>query len=496
MTDKKEEKVRVKVIVKSPAGDQSKLFEFPTLYRMDECTKMVRDKLKEGDSTGMWSDHLLFWGEKRQFFEPQKTVAFYDIRSNTELMFRKRHRAIKITFMNDSNKKFMIDETEIVKDIINSISEDLSLGCPEQLGLVAVRSEQSRAKITNFVEWQDNPKEQKKEQEKRDKTLSLLKKQVTMFDEMDQHWLDPSRPLLLQHVYDSEQIFLKFRFFNKLNLSPRKEPARLNLLYFQGVSQVLSGSAVMSQPETIRMASYILQNSVGDRESKHTMEYLDEIGIKIVGPKIALKKIWKKIAKAHDGLIGVSKQSAMYRFVIQWSRLKSFGSELYTCLIQKLRKKGVIAFKSGDIIIMIPGSKEPPMRFKMAEMRKWTHDEENENFQIVMPEDMVRLKSKFVRQMTDAIAGNISLTMLQMHSEDNTEEAADDSDEEEGDGTQTADEYWDSLATNPYDADDDFRQTVLIDDDSGQAADMAALDDLDDLENELNAAMDMGDFDE
>lgn len=478
-----EERVRVKIIIKGQAGDQTRSFEFPAMHRMDECTKMVRDKLKEGDSNIQWGDHLLFWGEKRMFFQPHRTMAYYDIRSNTELMFRKRHRAIQITFMNESMKKFMIDETEEVKDIIHSISEDMGLGCPEQLGLLAKRSEKSRAKTNDYKEYLANVAEQKADKQA-DKKSQLLKKQITMFHEMDQNWLDPSRPLLFQHVYDSETIILKFRFFNKLNLSPRKEPARLNLLYFQGVQQVITGSAVMSESETIRMASYILQVTCGDREPKHTKDYLDEINLKVCSPKYKLKKMWGKIDKAHNAMIGVSKSTAMYRFVVQWARLKSFGAELYTCLIPHLRRRGVIAFRSREIMLMIPNTKLPPKRYLMADMKKWLHDEENDSFQIVMPEDMVRIKSKFVRQMTDAVAGNISLVMLQMHSEDNTDEANEKSDDEEG-GT-TADEYWSNLATNPYDADlDDFEAKVIADGVDGDALDMAALDDLDDLAESL-----------
>ena len=98
--------------------------KFGQVMSIAEVTKEIRERTESG---GM--DHGIFYpgdeekGEPGQWLRADKTLGFYDIQSGALIQYKKKHRARKVRFLDDSLKTRLIDESAAVMEIVEQIAE-------------------------------------------------------------------------------------------------------------------------------------------------------------------------------------------------------------------------------------------------------------------------------------------------------------------------------------------------------------------------------------
>ena len=139
--------VRVSIII--VRINQTKTMKFaPNMSVYDTC-KAIREKIGE-EGTG--ADHGLFQSAvegKRpaRWLRNDRTLAYYDLQPNVnnvvfdynikkeEVIYKKKHRTIKVKLQDDTIKTVLVDDTLTVGEIVSVIGNKLSIGNPEEFSL-------------------------------------------------------------------------------------------------------------------------------------------------------------------------------------------------------------------------------------------------------------------------------------------------------------------------------------------------------------------------
>jgi hypothetical protein len=89
-----------------------KALKFGNAMSIAEVTKEIRERTESGGA-----DHGVFLpgdeekGEPGQWLRNDKTLGFYDILSGATIHYKKKHRARKVRFLDDSLKTRLLDES-------------------------------------------------------------------------------------------------------------------------------------------------------------------------------------------------------------------------------------------------------------------------------------------------------------------------------------------------------------------------------------------------
>jgi len=264
-----------------PSQGATKVIRFPESMSVHEACKTVAEKTTVGGK-----DHGLFQPKSPdvpegvgKWLAPEKSLEFYDLKTNDLLDYKKKHETLKIKFMDDTVKTMLIDTTRPVYDVVDFIGQKIGLKDRAEFGIQAER----------------NPG----------------------------MWLRNTVPLPEQ-VPTMEQTFVyKKRFFSELNVD---DPVQLHLIYSQSRDDVVAGKHPVSEDEAVLFAGIQAQVQVGDcKISIHQPGFLN---VKEYLPPFH-QRAEKNIYAEWKKLNGLTETEARRKYLDQMRTLKTFGMTVF-----------------------------------------------------------------------------------------------------------------------------------------------------------------------
>jgi len=266
-------------------ANKSQTMRFNAEMSVGEVTKAIREKTNEGGD-----DHGLFQppatNRPGRWLKPERTLQFYDITSNSELHYKKKHRNAKVKLLDGTMKTMIIDESLLVKDVV------------EQIG--------SRLSIQHWEEY----------------SLQV---------EGKPDWLNPEKTLHENDVYENTVLLLKRKFhFSDQNID-KTDPIQLHLLYVQCRDEVLKGDYPTEREEATSLAALQLQIQNGSiNPSIHKPGYLSNRLHEFLPSRWSSSGgIEKDVLREWSSHTNVSEPDGKFRYVQLVRSLKTYGITTY-----------------------------------------------------------------------------------------------------------------------------------------------------------------------
>eukprot|EP00002_Diphylleia_rotans_P006509 TRINITY_DN1586_c0_g2_i1.p1 TRINITY_DN1586_c0_g2~~TRINITY_DN1586_c0_g2_i1.p1 ORF type:complete len:1874 (-),score=553.08 TRINITY_DN1586_c0_g2_i1:211-5832(-) len=274
--------------------------------------------LKAEDGTGKW-------------LKEEKTLLFYDLKSNDVVEFRKKQRPLRIKMLDETIKTVIVDESQPVVDVVRQIAKKIGLGNADEYSLI----------------------EEKK----------------------DADWLKPTTSLHEQGISSDAVLLMKKKFFFSDANIDASDPLELHLLYVQATKQILSEELRCSMEEAIKLAALQLQASYGNHNpNKHKvgMIKLEEI-LPMTFRKA--RGIDKEIFQEHRKLTGVSDVHAKHRYVGTCRQIKTYGITFFNIKEKTKKDKKIMNRLLGitrDSILRVDAeTKSVISHYPLTHLRRW-----------------------------------------------------------------------------------------------------------------------------
>lgn len=261
------------------------MMRFTGNMSISEAIKEIREKLETGGQ-----DHGLFQpfnpkvGRASRWLRGDRTFNFYDIKSGEEIVYRKKHRPLKVLLMDDSVITVIIDDSCTVAEHCVLIAEKLDLPNPEE--------------------------------------YSLLLPNAT-------RWLHAGETLASQNIDDGTMVVFKKKYFVTDMQIDKSDIKQLGLLYHQCQKAIVAGEYPCSTEEALSCAALQLQIDHGDFiPNKHQPGFVD--AVKYLPPRNRKKKKEEQaMYRDWENLRGLKKLDAMYRYTKLCRSLATFGVQLF-----------------------------------------------------------------------------------------------------------------------------------------------------------------------
>jgi len=271
--------LNLKVLI--PSRGLQKVMRFAETMSVHEVCKQIQEKTEIGGP-----DHGLF--EPRQgescgrWLKREKTLEYYDIKSNDTVEYKKRHEPVKVKLVDDSVKTFLVDTSETVSDVMKIIGDKLSLKNVDEFGLQAEKKP--------GIWFKGN---------------MAIPEQVETMDQL---------------------ILLKKRFFvNDANVD-QDDPVQLHLVYCQCRDDVVSGKHPVSKDEAVLFASLQCQITSADyKPDQHKPGWMADREKEFFQPQWQKTDMEKLVYAEWKKLVGMTDINAKFRYIQLCRSLKTYG---------------------------------------------------------------------------------------------------------------------------------------------------------------------------
>jgi len=342
-----------------------------------EVCKQIQEKVSQGGA-----DHALLQPATEnedgygRWLRMDRTLAFYDIKNNDTVEYRKKHDIIKVKLMDGSVKTVLVDLSQEAVQVVEAIGQKINLKAAEEFALQPE---------TRMGYWLKN-------------NLSIP-----------------------EQVKNLEQTFLlkKKYFITEANVN-QEDSISLHLLYCQCRDDILSGTMPCSKEEATQLASLQLQIAVGGftPSSNRTgcKEFLPAQWQKKDIETNAINE-WKK-------LTGMTEQNAKYRYVQVCRSLKTYGMTCFKTKEKVPGKKklmdGLLCFTRDSIIRMEYETRRIISEHPFKHLLRWAASPETFTLDFgAYEEEYIVLVTTEGEMISNLIAGYIDI-MLKRHRDTGT----------------------------------------------------------------------------
>jgi len=299
--------------VKIPSQGVSKIMRFAEQMSVNEVCKLIQEKTGVGGK-----DHGLFSpveGDPStcgRWLKPERTLEYYDLKTNDTLEYKKKHDVIKVKLVDDTVKTVLVDLSAPVNEIVDVIGKKIAIKNAEEFSL----QQESKLGV----------------------------------------WLKGSLPLTEQ-VSTLDQIFLlKKKFYmNDANID-QDDPVQLHLVYCQSRDDIVSGKHPVTKDEAIQFGALQCQIQLGDfKPDVHKPGYLTLS--EYLAPQWSKKKEIERLMQAEwKKLVGMNETNARFRYVQLCRSLKTYGMTVFTVKERvpgkKKLEKALLSFTRDTIMRM------------------------------------------------------------------------------------------------------------------------------------------------
>eukprot|EP01087_Luapelamoeba_hula_P023545 TRINITY_DN867_c0_g1_i1.p1 TRINITY_DN867_c0_g1~~TRINITY_DN867_c0_g1_i1.p1 ORF type:complete len:2538 (-),score=652.11 TRINITY_DN867_c0_g1_i1:59-7672(-) len=331
---------------------QTKAMRFTSAMSISETLHEIKDKTGEGGR-----DHGLMRpadpksGRTAKWLQLDRTLMFYDIKANEELLLKKKHRPLKIELADGTIKTFLIDDSLPVADIVEEVGKKMGLRNPEEFSLRLQTGED-----------QTNAKGKKK---RKDEPESAL-------------WLHPGQALAEQGVHDEAVLVLKKKYYVDDCNVDRGDPIQLHLVYVQSHEAIVNGDHQVTKEEAYQFAALQCQIVYGNfNPEKHNEAFfksekrLESVCAKQFRKGKCIEGIineWKKLINQND-------TNAKYRYVQSCRSLKTYGITYYNVKWKAKGRKKLEPILAGitrdNIIFVDPDDREVKEEYPLTHLKRW-----------------------------------------------------------------------------------------------------------------------------
>jgi talin len=292
--------------LKVTCGEQVKTMRLTSAMSVSEaCAQLARKMGIDG------VDHGLFQpGEGKRparWLRADRTLGFYDLKNDDSLVYKKKHRPLKVLIVDGAQRTVIIDDSAVVADIVTTIGRKMALRNPEEYSLQ--RSSKDRA------------------------------------------WLNPQKTLAEQAVSATDSVVLRKKWFVTDSEVSEDDPVQLHLIYSQGQTDIVAGHHYLKDEEACLFAALQCQVQFGNYNgSIHVPGFLKGKCAEFLPPTMHKKAgDHEKVAfREYRKLTGMTETKAKYRYVQLLRSLRTHGITVFEC---KLRPKSAsskpIPFKLG-----------------------------------------------------------------------------------------------------------------------------------------------------
>ncbi|KAJ3413726.1 Talin-1 [Chytridiales sp. JEL 0842] len=340
--------------------DATKTIQLAGDLSVHEACQEIKEKF--GNSAG--NDHGLFWPDSGKWLVPNKVLDFYDIKSGDTLMFKKRHRPLKVKTLDDSMKMILVDESLSVAKVVEVVCQRFGIQNPEEYSFVpdtpALESPTTKGSPTK----KPSPL-----------TTLMSPSKGKPKDEDEPRWLNPDISLPEQGLTEVDVVILKKKFFFTDQNIDRNDPVQLNLLYNQAREMIISGKHPCTYEEASQFAAFQCQVQFGNHEpDKHKPGF---IKLKdFVPPEYRNNKdLSKKIFTEHGKLQGLSELNAKFRYVQLSRSLKTYGITFFNVKEKHAKKNKFVDILLGvtknSIVRLDVDTKDIIKSWPLTQLRRW-----------------------------------------------------------------------------------------------------------------------------
>ncbi|KAJ3121843.1 Talin-1 [Nowakowskiella sp. JEL0407] len=321
--------------------------KFNSDLSVHEACKEIREKF--GEAAG-GLDHSLYWPAQGKWLAASKVLDYYDLTSNDELEFKKKHRILKVGTVDGSIKTVLVDQSLPIQQLVEIVCEKIGIQNPEEYSFLPDTTHTSHASKSS-------------------------PKRKGMDDNEDAKWLIPDKTLGEQGIKDSEIVILKKKFFFSDQNIDRNDPIQLNLMYNHSKEMIVSGKHPCKLEEAILFASLQCQVIFGNNEpDKHKPGSL-KLSDFVPSEYLKKKELEKKIFSEHRKLQGLSELNAKFRYVQLSRSLKTYGITFFQVKERVPKKSKLVTVLLGvtkqSLVKLEVETKEILVEWKLTTLRRW-----------------------------------------------------------------------------------------------------------------------------
>ncbi|XP_047132289.1 talin-2 isoform X2 [Hydra vulgaris] len=359
-----------------------KTFQFEPSSTIQEVINLTRQKIPEAAPKPNQNYGIFYVDQndvlKSQWLENDRTLEFYGIVNGTELIYRDKHRYLKVKMLDGSVKTVMIDDSQTVGVVLETICEKVGITNVEEYSLFIEESKDEKKEefSTGTIGRKDNKSVKTStllKVEERDKQkMRTLKKKLHTDDETN--WLGHDKTLREAGVQDDSMVVLRRKYMYEQSVNI-KNPVEINLLYVQSRDAILNGTHPCTIDEAIKFAAYQIQIQHGDfDESRYKSGYID---LKDFLPKEYLKKkeAEKRVKEEHKNIMGMDALNSKYKYIQLCQNLQSYG---VTFFLVKEKMKGknklvprLLGVNKESVLRVDEKTKQVLKIWPLTQVRRW-----------------------------------------------------------------------------------------------------------------------------
>eukprot|EP00727_Mastigamoeba_balamuthi_P000217 m51a1_g10192 hypothetical protein (1719) ;mRNA; r:16827-23324 len=355
------------------AKNATRAMRFTPEMSISEALKEINEKV---GPDGGGADHGLFQravGTKTppRWLEPARTLAFYDLHHEDEVLYRKRTRVQKIKMLDGAVKSIFVDDSRPARDAVETVCGKLDIKTSEEYGLL--------------VEGKEG-------------------------------WVKLDKSLFEQEVGEETVLVLKKRFFFFDANIDKSDPMQVHVLYVQISDFIHDGKYVCSKDEAVMMAAVQAQIKYGDfnptrlKDKQAKKELLE-----LLPPQWReTKKIHEDITVEYKKLVGTTELNAKYRYIQIARALKTFGMTTFSLKIKKGRelKEELLGISRDTIVRMDGETKDVIKTYALKHVKRFASTESSVTIDFGDYEDeYYNGLTKQGREIASLISGYIDITM-------------------------------------------------------------------------------------
>lgn len=115
----------------------------------------IREKIGE---TSAQADHGLFWPTQKKWLASNRTLGYYDVKTGDNVEYKKKHRPLKVRMMDHAIKTVLVDESEAVQTIVDTICRKIGIANSEEYSLLVDTSDAGETASVHQLKKKDSKK--------------------------------------------------------------------------------------------------------------------------------------------------------------------------------------------------------------------------------------------------------------------------------------------------------------------------------------------------
>eukprot|EP01129_Flabellula_baltica_P013584 TRINITY_DN6336_c0_g1_i1.p1 TRINITY_DN6336_c0_g1~~TRINITY_DN6336_c0_g1_i1.p1 ORF type:complete len:2441 (-),score=740.57 TRINITY_DN6336_c0_g1_i1:26-7348(-) len=312
---------------------QTKVMRFSLDIPIRDVVAEINEKLPTagGQDFGVFQP-VVVGRNKARWFKENHTLKYYELRSEEEVIFRKKHRILPVLLKDGSQRKCMIDDSATVQEILEVVAK--------------------KCKVTNYDEYG-----------------------LRVEGRGDNTWLNKEQGLHEQDVtIDDIIIFGKKLYFSDEQID-QTDPVQVNFIYVQSNEDILTSKYPTTKEEAVQLAALQVQIQHGNHNpSRHKSKFL-KLSEYLPAQYAKNKSLEGEIYSEHRKLVGLNEVNAKFRYIQLVRGLSTYGITFFQCK-ERGKKKGklqtvLIGIAKDRILRMDYETKEIIEEDPLVHLKQW-----------------------------------------------------------------------------------------------------------------------------